>query len=42
MLAHIHIILDMKVTFEICESEGILMHIAVIYSISEFPEFLIL
>jgi len=37
-----HVMLDMKVTLEVYESEGILMHIAVVHSVSEFPDFLIL
>ena len=37
-----HVILYMKVTLEIYESEGILMHSVVIYSVPENPDFLIL
>jgi len=37
-----HVNLDMKVTLEIYESGGILMHSAVVHSVSEFPNFLIL
>jgi hypothetical protein len=34
-----HVILDMKVTSEINESDDILMHNAVVHSVSEFPDF---
>jgi hypothetical protein len=36
-----HVILDMKVTFEIYEREGTLMHSFVVHSVSANPDFLI-